>query len=127
MPAKVHDLRSDVRGAILVLGILLGAMLVSIVFHVASVGQAILWRENAQDAADAVAYEAALWNARGMNGHAVLQIAGRYASGELVGKASLSTSRWLAASATCVRLDTPSLRMIAVMCALTVASETVSS
>jgi hypothetical protein len=61
------DLRSDARGAILVLGILLGAMLVSIVFHVASVGQAILWRENAQDAADAVAYEAALWNARGMN------------------------------------------------------------
>jgi hypothetical protein len=61
------DLRSDARGAILVLGILLGAMLVSIVFHIASVGQAILWRENAQDAADAVAYEAALWNARGMN------------------------------------------------------------
>jgi hypothetical protein len=60
-------LRSDARGAILVLGILLGAMLVSIVFHIASVGQAILWRENAQDAADAVAYEAALWNARGMN------------------------------------------------------------
>jgi hypothetical protein len=57
----------DSRGAILVLGILLGAMLVSVLFHVASVGQAILWRENAQDAADAVAYEAALWNARGMN------------------------------------------------------------
>jgi hypothetical protein len=61
------ELRSDSRGAILVLGILLGAMLVSVVFHIASVGQAILWRENAQDAADAVAYEAALWNARGMN------------------------------------------------------------
>ena len=60
-------LLTDCRGAILVLGILLGAMLVSIVFHIASVGQAILWRENAQDAADAVAYEAALWNARGMN------------------------------------------------------------
>ncbi len=60
-------LRADSRGAILVLGILLGAMLVSILFHIASVGQAILWREGTQDAADAVAYEAALWNARGMN------------------------------------------------------------
>lgn len=67
MLTQLSKLRSDSRGAILVLGILLGAMLVSIVFHVASVGQAILWRENAQDAADAVAYEAALWNARGMN------------------------------------------------------------
>ena len=65
---KAHiELRTDSRGAILVLGILLGAILVSVVFHIASVGQAILWRENAQDAADAVAYEAALWNARGMN------------------------------------------------------------
>jgi hypothetical protein len=60
-------LAADSRGAILVLGILLGAMLVSVLFHIASVGQAILWREGAQDAADAVAYEAALWNARGMN------------------------------------------------------------
>jgi len=60
-------LAADSRGAILVLGILLGAMLVSALFHIASVGQAILWRENTQDAADAVAYEAALWNARGMN------------------------------------------------------------
>lgn len=67
MHKQAASLRLDSRGAILVLGILLGAMLVSIIFHIASVGQAILWRENAQDAADAVAYEAALWNARGMN------------------------------------------------------------
>jgi hypothetical protein len=60
-------LHADTRGAIMVVGILIGAMLVSVLFHIASVGQAILWREQAQDAADQVGYEAALWNARGMN------------------------------------------------------------
>ncbi len=60
-------LRRDEQGGILILGIILGVLLVAIVFHVATIGSAIMWRESTQDGADAVAYEGALWNARGMN------------------------------------------------------------
>ncbi len=61
------NLLRDSQGAILILGIVMGAFLVGILFHLASMGHAMIWREFAQDAADSVAYDAALWNARGMN------------------------------------------------------------
>jgi hypothetical protein len=67
MPTTDHDLKRDSRGAIMVLGIVFGALLVGALWHVASVGDAIIWRERAQDAADAGAFENAVWNARGMN------------------------------------------------------------
>jgi len=57
----------DNRGAVAVLGIMIGAVLAAVLFHVMNCGFGILWREHAQDAADATAYEAAVWNARGMN------------------------------------------------------------
>jgi hypothetical protein len=57
----------DNRGGLAVMGILMGAVLVAVLFHLTNCGFGILWRENAQDASDATAYEAALWNARGMN------------------------------------------------------------
>ncbi|MFZ5896381.1 MAG: hypothetical protein ACOY0T_35330 [Myxococcota bacterium] len=64
---KLRELLSDRRGGIALMGILMGAVLVAVLFHLTNCGFGILWRENAQDAADATAYEAALWNARGMN------------------------------------------------------------
>ena len=57
----------DERGAIAVMGLMIGAVLAALLFHMMNCGFGILWREHAQDAADATAYEAALWNARGMN------------------------------------------------------------
>ncbi len=57
----------DNRGAVAVMGIMIGAVLAAVLFHVMNCGFGILWREHAQDAADATAYEAAVWNARGMN------------------------------------------------------------
>lgn len=57
----------DESGAVSLLGILLGMLLVGVLWNVISVGDALLWRENAQDAADAVAMEGAIWHARGMN------------------------------------------------------------
>jgi hypothetical protein len=61
------SLRADTRGAILIFGIVLGAILTGALFYLASVGDAIIWRESVQDAADAAAFENAVWNARGMN------------------------------------------------------------
>lgn len=61
------DKQSGERGAILVLGIMLGAFLVGALFYVVGVGHAVVWRESVQAAADATAYEATAWNARGMN------------------------------------------------------------
>ncbi len=64
---RLQKLMDDNRGAVAVMGIMIGAVLAAVLFHVMNCGFGILWREQAQDAADATAYEAALWNARGMN------------------------------------------------------------
>jgi len=63
----LRSLTRDERGGLLVIGILMGSLLVGGLWYLASVGDAILWREHAQDAADAAAFENAVWNARGMN------------------------------------------------------------
>ena len=62
-----QDLTEDTRGAILIVGIVFGVLLVGALWHIAGIGDAIAWRERAQDAADAGAFENAVWNARGMN------------------------------------------------------------
>lgn len=60
-------LMCDTRGAIYVLGIVLGAVLFGVAWNLVNVGSAIAWRERAQDLADAAAFENALAHARGMN------------------------------------------------------------
>jgi hypothetical protein len=60
-------LAEDESGGLLLIGIVMGGLMVCALWYLASVGDAILWREHAQDAADAAAYENAIWNARGMN------------------------------------------------------------
>jgi hypothetical protein len=60
-------LRQRSEGAILVVGILMGMLMVGALWNLVSIGDAILWREHLQDAADAAAFENAVWNARGMN------------------------------------------------------------
>ena len=62
-----QSLRDDSRGAILIVGIVFGVLLVGALWHIAGLGDAMAWRERAQDAADAGAFENAVWNARGMN------------------------------------------------------------
>jgi hypothetical protein len=62
-----QDLARDTRGAILIVGIVFGVLMVGALWHVAGIGDAIAWRERAQDAADSAAFENAVWNARGMN------------------------------------------------------------
>jgi hypothetical protein len=60
-------LADDTRGAIMVLGIAFGMVLIGVAWNICSVGAAALWRARAQDVADAAAFDAAVWHARGMN------------------------------------------------------------
>jgi len=66
--------RDEERGGIMVLGLMLGAFTVAALFYLIDVGYASIWREATQDAADATAFEAAVWEARGMNVIAALNI-----------------------------------------------------
>jgi hypothetical protein len=63
----VREVISDTRGAIFLLGIGLGLVLLGVAWNVSSLGAAALWRERAADVADAAAFDAAVWHARGMN------------------------------------------------------------
>jgi hypothetical protein len=57
----------DKRGAIAIIGIAAGAVLVLGLWHMVDVGNAIILRNKAQNAADAAAIDNAVWHARGMN------------------------------------------------------------
>jgi hypothetical protein len=58
---------SDTRGAVLVAALFMAAALVGALWYVIGVGDAILYRQRMQDAADAAAYSGAVIHARGMN------------------------------------------------------------
>jgi hypothetical protein len=58
---------ADERGAILVMGIFMCACMVGILWYLAGIGDAIMYRERMQEASDATAYSAAVLHARGMN------------------------------------------------------------
>lgn len=65
--APARALVDDDRGAVAVFGLLMAVLLVGILWYVLGVGNAIAARERAQEAADAVAFSAAVGQARGMN------------------------------------------------------------
>jgi hypothetical protein len=67
-------LPGDRRGFILVVASVMGVLLVGALWYIASVGDAIVFRERMQDAADATAFEDAVWHARGMNAVAMLNM-----------------------------------------------------
>lgn len=62
-----RGLAGDDRGAILVIGIFMCTCLVAATWYLASIGDAILYRERMQEAADSVAFSNAALHARGMN------------------------------------------------------------
>jgi hypothetical protein len=57
----------DERGAILLMGVFMCACMVAILWYLAGIGDAIVYRERMQEAADAAVFSAAALNARGMN------------------------------------------------------------
>jgi hypothetical protein len=71
MPTSSRDTRSsllaDDRGAVMVMGIFMCSCLVGALWYLAGIGDAILYRERLQEAADAVAFSDAALHARGMN------------------------------------------------------------
>jgi len=60
-------LLTDERGAVMVMGIFMCSCLVGALWYLAGIGDAILYRERMQEAADAVAFSDAALHARGMN------------------------------------------------------------
>ena len=61
------DVVGDERGAILVLGIFMCVGLAGMLWYLAGIGDAIVYRERMQEAADATAFSGAVLLARGMN------------------------------------------------------------
>ncbi|MEZ4220820.1 MAG: hypothetical protein R3B13_07795 [Polyangiaceae bacterium] len=63
----VRSLLSDQRGAMVVVGTFMAVFLSAGLFYLVGTGEALIYRERIQDAADAVAYSTAGVHARGMN------------------------------------------------------------
>lgn len=64
----------DQRGAILVMGVFMAALLVGFLYYVKGIGEAIVYRERMQDAADTSVFAGAATHARGMNMEAMLNV-----------------------------------------------------
>lgn len=60
-------LRGDERGAIMVMGIFMCACMVGMLWYLAGIGDAIVYKQRMQSGADAVAFSGAVLHARGMN------------------------------------------------------------
>lgn len=69
------DLRDDQRGGVLVLGVVMGGILCCALWYLISVSKAILAQEELQAAADAMAFQTAVWHARGMNVLSIINMA----------------------------------------------------
>ena len=64
----------DERGAIMVMGIFLACSMIAAMWYMMGVGDAILWRDHQQEAADSIAFTSAAIHARGMNFIAMVNI-----------------------------------------------------
>ncbi len=61
------DLRSDNRGAIMVLGIFMACAMIGLTWEFIGFGDAMIWRDRSQEAADSAAFSSAAVQARAMN------------------------------------------------------------
>lgn len=66
-PKGARDLAHDNGGAIVIVGTFMAIFLTAAMFFIMGTGEAIVYRERVQDAADAVAFSGAGVHARGMN------------------------------------------------------------
>ena len=69
-----RDLLRDDRGVIMIAGVFFSLLLIGCCWFIFGIGNAIAYRENLQDAADASAFAAAVYDARGMNLLAMINI-----------------------------------------------------
>ena len=70
----LRELRECDRGATMVMGVFIAALLVGMIYYVWGVGDAVMHRERMQDASDTAAFSAAVIHARGMNMLALLNM-----------------------------------------------------
>ena len=66
-PRTSRGLVLDQRGATMVMGVFIAALLVGMIYYVWGIGDTIMHRERMQDAADTASFGAAVIHARGMN------------------------------------------------------------
>src|SRR5687768_16465797 len=64
----------DQRGAVMVVGVFMSAFLVGCLWYIIGLGDAAVYRQYMQDGADATAYAAGVYQARGMNIIAMLNL-----------------------------------------------------
>lgn len=68
------SLVKDEGGAIMVMGVFMAVLMVGLIYYVSGIGEAIVYGERMQDAADSGAFSAAVMHARGMNLIALLNL-----------------------------------------------------
>jgi len=61
------SLMTDDRGAVMVIGVFMAMLVTGFLYYIIGIGNTIIYRERMQDAADAVAFGAAVTYAKGMN------------------------------------------------------------
>jgi len=66
-PIDLKTLKTNNRGAIMVLGIFFACMMIGWMWMLIGLGDAIIWRDRSQEAADAMSYSSAAIQAQGMN------------------------------------------------------------
>jgi hypothetical protein len=71
---STRDLVNDERGVIMVVGVIFSLLLIGCAWFIIGVGNAIAYKENLQNAADSAAFAAAVYDARGMNLLAMVNI-----------------------------------------------------
>src|SRR5437660_153695 len=64
----------DQRGAAMVIGVFMSVFLVGALWYIVGLGDAMIYRQRVQEAADATAFSAAVVHARGMNIIAMINI-----------------------------------------------------
>lgn len=66
-PVDPREERRGERGAIMVMGVFLACSMIAAMWYLMGIGDAILWRDRQQEAADSIAFTSAAVHARGMN------------------------------------------------------------
>lgn len=69
-----RSLHHDTDGAVMVIAVFMSAFLVGCLWYIVGIGDAIMYKQNMSAGADATAYIGAVYNARGMNVIALLNI-----------------------------------------------------
>src|SRR5258708_13522805 len=67
MGERGGELKAEEWGGMMVVGIFMCSCIVGLLWYIAGIGDAIVYRERMQEAADAVAFSGATLHARGMN------------------------------------------------------------